>query len=355
MEFPYALYRGDPYWVPPLRIAVKELLDRDKHPFYANANAEFFLAMRDGRIVGRVAAIVDRNHNRFHGENAGFFGFFEAVNDDAVAGALLSQARQWVLGRGAQFLRGPMNPSTNYECGMLIEGFESSPMIMMSYNPPYYPGLMERVGLRKAKDLFAYLLDTSSGPGERAKALARRSLRVHGVTVRRICRDSFEADLRSVWSVYNSAWERNWGFVPMEWEEFSHMASEMKPLLVPDLVLLAEVAGRVVGFALALPDINEVLRRLRGRLLPLGIFKILYYKSRIRQARILAFGVLKEYQTKALAASLWVELVRRAFEGGYNRCELSWELEDNMLVNRSVKTLGAVQYKTYRIYQISCT
>ena len=176
IEFPYSLYRGDPFWVPPLRIAVRELLDRNKHPFYANAEAEFFLARRDGRMVGRIAAIVDRNHNRYHEENAGFFGFFESTNDPEVAAVLLGGARKWVFDRGAVLLRGPVNPSTNYECGMLIDGFDSSPMVMMTYNPKYYPALMEQAGLRKAKDLNAYVSSTASVDVKKIERVADRKL-----------------------------------------------------------------------------------------------------------------------------------------------------------------------------------
>ncbi|MBZ5584101.1 MAG: hypothetical protein LAQ30_18185, partial [Acidobacteriia bacterium] len=261
VELPYSLYRGNPHWVPPLRIAVKELLDRKKHPFYANAEAEFFVARQNGRVVGRVAAILDRNHNRFHEEDAGFFGFFEAVNDQAVAGALLSRARQWVFERGAKVLRGPVNPSTNYECGMLIEGFDSSPMIMMSYNPEYYPALMDAVGLRKAKDLYAYYSLTAGVDSAKIDRVAERSLATNGIRVRPIDMKNFEAEVARVWEVYNSAWQRNWGFIPMTREEFFLMGKEMKQILKPDLVLIGEKGGRMVGFALALPDVNQALNR----------------------------------------------------------------------------------------------
>jgi GNAT superfamily N-acetyltransferase len=350
VELPYTLYRGDPFWAPPLRIAVKELLDRGKHPFYVNAEAEFFLAMRGGRVVGRVAAIMDRNHNRFHGEHAGFFGFFESVNDEAVAGALLSEARQWVFGRGAQFLRGPVNPSTNYECGMLIEGFDSSPMIMMSYNPDYYPALMDRIGLRKAKDLYAYLSGTAVVETEKIERVAGRSLAAGGIRIRPIDMRNFQAEVERVWEVYNSAWERNWGFVPMTREEFLLMGKEMKQILKPDLVLIGEKEGRVVGFALALPDINQALKPAGGRLFPTGLLKILYHQRRVKSLRVLALGVVGEYRATGVAAGFYAELVRAARRLGYGACEMSWILEDNVMMNRSLAAMGAKRYKTYRIY-----
>ena len=264
VEFPYRLYRDYPHYVPPLRIAVKELLDREKHPFYKDAEAEFFVAKKDGQVVGRVAAIVDKAHNRFHQENAGFFGFFECANDQAVADALLQRAKSWVFDRGAKFLRGPVNPSTNYECGTLVEGFDSDPMVMMPYNPEYYPVLLERAGLHKSKDLFAWLSNANTIDIKKIDRVADKAVKGNGVTVRPIDMKNFAADVENVWNIYNSAWERNWGFIPMSKEEFQLQGKEMKQILKPELVLIGEVEGRVVGFALALPDINQALKPAQG-------------------------------------------------------------------------------------------
>lgn len=351
VELPYTLYGDDPYWVPPLRIAVKELLDRGKHPFYANAEAEFYLARRDGRVAGRVAAILDRNHNRFHEEDTGFFGFFESVNDPAVASALLGRARQWVSGRGAKVMRGPVSPSTNYECGMLVEGFDSSPMIMMTYNPRYYPELMEQAGLRKAKDLYAYLSNANTIEMRKIERVAERSLATTGVRVRPINMKDFDGDVARVWDVYCAAWSRNWGFIPMTREEFVQMGKEMKQILKPELVLIGEVGDRVVGFALALPDINQALKPAGGRLFPTGLLKILYYQRLIHNVRVLALGVVEEYRASGLSAGFYATLVRNARKLGYGDCEMSWILEDNVLMNRSLEVMGAKRYKTYRIYE----
>jgi GNAT superfamily N-acetyltransferase len=352
IELPYTLYRGDPYWTPPLRMAMKELLDRARHPFYAGAEAEFFLARREGRVVGRIAAILDRNHNRFQDENAGFFGFLETVNDEEVAGALLSEARRWVFDRGARILRGPVNPSTNYECGMLIDGFDSSPMVMMSYNPSYYPVLMDRVGLRKAKDLFAYVSSTAEVQSRKIERVADRSFATNGVCVRPIDMKNFQREVELVWNVYNSAWQRNWGFVPMTREEFLLMGKEMKQILKPDFILIGEKEGRIVGFALALPDINQALKPAGGRLLPTGLLKILYHQRSIKDLRVLALGVVEEYRASGLAAGLYATLFRNARRLGYTgSCEMSWILEDNVLMNRSLEAMGARRYKTYRIYE----
>ncbi|HUI58279.1 MAG TPA: phosphatase PAP2 family protein [Bryobacteraceae bacterium] len=351
VELPYTLHRNDPYWVPPLRIAVNELLDRAKHPYYLNADAEFFLAFREGEVVGRVAAIYDKAHNRFHEENAGFFGFFECINDPAVAESLLQRARQWVFERGATVIRGPVNPSTNYECGMLIEGFDSDPMVMMAYNPRYYPALMDQVGLRKAKDLYAYSSNAGTVDIQKIFRVADRVLGTNGVAVRPINMKDFDADVARVWEVYDAAWARNWGFVPMSKEEFFLMGKEMKQILKPELVLIGEVGGRVVGFALALPDINQALKPARGRLLPTGLLKILYYQRLIKSVRVLALGVVEEYRTSGLAAGFYATLVRNARKLGYGDCEMSWILEDNVLMNRSLEVMGAKRYKTYRIYE----
>jgi GNAT superfamily N-acetyltransferase len=351
VELPYELYRDDPLWVPPLRIAVKELLDREKHPYYANAEVEFFLARQGGRVVGRIAAIIDRAHNKAHAESAGFFGFFECINDLPVARALLTRARQWVFERGAKFIRGPVSPSTNYECGMLIEGFDSSPMVMMTYNPRYYPELMDQVGLRKAKDLLAYLSNSHRIELKKIDRISTRVLATTGVRVRPINLKDFEAEVGRVWEVYNKAWVNNWGYIPMSREEFALMGKEMKQILKTDLVLIGEVGDRVVGFALALPDVNFALKPANGNLLPTGLLKILYYQRLIKSVRVLALGVVEEYRTSGLAAAFYATLVRNARKLGYGDCEMSWILEDNVLMNRSLEVMGAKRYKTYRIYE----
>jgi GNAT superfamily N-acetyltransferase len=350
VELPFSIYRDDPHWVPQLRMAVKELLDREKHPFYANADAEFFLARKGGKVVGRVAAIIDRNHNRFHDENAGFFGFFESVDDVEVARALLTRAREWVFERGAGFLRGPVSPSTNYECAMLVDGYDRDPMVMMPYNPRYYPGLLEQVGLTKAKDLNAYLSNANTISMEKIDRIAGKALKTTGVRVRPINMKDFQNDVEKIWQVYGSAWQRNWGFVPMTREEFFLMGKEMKMILKPDLVLVGEVGEKVVGFALALPDVNQALKPAYGSLFPTGLLKILYHQRLIKNVRVLALGVVEEYRASGLAAGFYATLVRNARKLGFGDCEMSWILEDNVLMNRSLEAMGAKRYKTYRIY-----
>lgn len=351
VDLPYRLYRHHPYWVPPLRVAQKELFDTRKHPFYAHAEMQCFLARRDGQVCGRVAAIVDRNFNAFHEEQAGFFGFFESIDDVEVARALMEAARTWLRERGAQVIRGPMNPSTNYECGLLVEGFDASPSIMMTYNPPSYPKLLEAVGLRKAKDLLAYYAGMTTVDEKRIMRVAGRAEELRKVTIRSIRMKAFSQEIEMIWNLYNSAWERNWGFVPMTREEFLHMAAEMKQILKPDLVLIGEVEGRAVGFALALPNINLALKHAGGRLFPLGVFKILYHQRWIKDLRVIALGVVEQYRSAGVAVGFYAALIRNGRRLGYAGGETSWILEDNTLMNRSLRTLGAKPYKRYRIYE----
>jgi GNAT superfamily N-acetyltransferase len=351
IEFQYTLYKDDPHFVPQPRVAVKDLLHREKHPFYKNAEMELFLAHKDGKIVGRIAAIFDRAHNRYHEEKAGFFGFFECIDDREIARALLERARQWTKSRGATFLRGPVNPSTNYECGTLVEGFDSSPMVMMTYNPRYYPTLFENAGMRKAKDLLAYSSHAQKIELSKIERVAERALKQNGVTVRQIDMKDFAGEVGRVWSVYSSAWSKNWGYVPMSKEEFERMAKEMKMILKPELALIGEKEGRTVGFALALPDVNQALKPAGGHLFPLGILKILYYQRLVKSVRVIALGVVEEFRTTGLAAAFYAILVRNARQLGFGETEMSWILEDNTLMNRSIQLMGAERYKTYRLYE----
>lgn len=354
VELPFRIYQGDPTWVPPLRIAVKELLDKAKHPFYANAETELYLARRDGEIVGRIAAIIDRNHNKFHEESAGFFGFFECIDDVDVARALLTKAREWTRAKGAKFLRGPVNPSTNYECGLLVDGYDTTPMVMMTYNRRYYPALLEKVGLKKAMDLYAYVSSTATVDLERIQKVADRVLKKSGVKVRPINLKDFDNEVQRVWEVYNAAWARNWGFVPMTKEEFKLMGKEMKMILKPGLVLIGERGSEVVGFALALPDVNEAIKTANGSLLPFGIFKLLWNTRNIRQGRVLALGVVEEFRSSGLAAAFYAEITREAKRLGLSGTwEFSWILENNPLMRKAAEIMGAKIGKTYRIYDWS--
>jgi GNAT superfamily N-acetyltransferase len=349
IEFPYQLYKDDPHWAAPLRIAQRDMLNQKKHPFYMHAEMKCFLAMLGSRVVGRIAAILDRN--QFAPDSVGFFGFLEMTDSQPVADALVRAAWDWLKQHGAKSMRGPVNPSTNYECGLLVEGFNSSPMVMMTYNPPYYPSLLERAGLRKVKDLLAYITTAPATAGHKAMRVADRAMRSSNVVIRPVNMKNFQAEADSIWRIYSSAWSRNWGFAPLTREEFWVLAKDMKAIIVPELALVGEVNGRAVGFALAIPDINIALKAAGGNLFPFGLMKILYHQRKIRSLRVMALGVLDEFRTAGVAAGFYATLIKQAQRMGYGECEFSWVLEDNILMNRSIEALGARRYKTYRLYE----
>ena len=345
---------GAAQWVPPLRVAVADALDEKRNPFYRTARRQLFTALRHGKPVGRVAAIENRAHNEFHGDRVGFFGFFESVDDVAVAGALLGEAASWLRARGLSSMRGPMSPSTNHECGLLVDGYDEHPMFMTPWNPPYYGPLIERAGLAAVKDLVGHLLDREDASftfPERFAVHAQRA-RDNGVTIRPIDLKRFDKAIEMCWDVYNAAWESNWGFVPMTHDEFAHMGKEMKPLLVPDLAYTADVDGKPAGFMLVLPDFNLVIKRIRnGRLLPTGLIKLLLGKRGIRSGRVMALGVKREYRRSDVFALLVDELYRRGTAYGITKAEASWILADNDLMNRPMRAMGAREYRRWRIYE----
>jgi GNAT superfamily N-acetyltransferase len=350
IEFPYRHYRADRHWVAPLRSDQKEILNRSKHPFYAHADLQCFLALSDGEICGRIAGIVDHAYNSATNQELGSFGFFESIDSEPVAAALLGSVAQWHATRGLTTMRGPFNPSINYESGLLVEGFDSSPYVMMTYNPPYYERLFAGVSLRKAMDLFAYRLIGETGqiaPLERA----RRILSSAGVRIRSARMDRFEDEVDTVGRLYNAMWSDNWGAAPVSQDEMHHLGQRLKPLLNPELVLFAEVDNEPVGFAVAVPDINQALKRANGSLFPFGLVKILSSKRRIKTIRVLALGVVEAYRGSAVAAQLYLQLMQRARALGYIEAECSWILENNRHMNTSLRLMGAERYKTYRIYE----
>jgi GNAT superfamily N-acetyltransferase len=355
IEFPYQLYRGDPYWVAPLRAEQKELFDTSKHPFWKRAEMRCFLAVSNGKVCGRVAAIDDHTHNRATGERLGTFAFYESIDSESVAHALLRSVKEWHSERGLTTLRGPLNPSINYECGILVDGFDSIPCTMMSYNPPYYARLLESTGLRKIKDLFAFRLHLNETYHARRARLDRavRVLATPSIRIRPVRLDRLEAEVDLIWNLHNSAWRENWGASPFIREEIQYLARQLKAILIPDLALVAEIGDEPIAFGLCIPDINQALKHAKGSLFPSGFFKILYYKSKIRKLRVLALGVASEYRDSGVAAQLYARLVQRGLELGYNEAECSWVVEDNRAMLRSLDFLGAERYKTYRIYESS--
>lgn len=355
IDLPYRLNARDPNWVPPLRMDVSTILDRKKNPFFEHAVAEYFLAERDGKVVGRVAANHNALHNSTHEDKVGFFGFFESIDDQAVADALLRAAEDWIRGRGLDTLRGPASFSVNDECGLLVDGFETPNTLMMPHNPRYYQRLLERSGFVKAKDLLAYqggALDHVAPTPERLLRAVNLIMKRNGITLRQIDMKHFEAEVDLIKKLYNASWEKNWGFVPMTDHEIEHLAKQFKPVVIPELVVFAIKDGQAVGFGLALPDLNEVLRTNRnGNLIP-ALFKILWMlkTKRLTRARIPLLGVTREFRGLGIDSALYHWIWSKAGERGIGWGEGGWILEDNPGMNLGLQKMGFTVYKTYRMY-----
>lgn len=361
IDLPWKIYRGDSNWVPPLKASVRELLDVNRHPFYAGgreAEMELFLAWDGPDVVGRVAAILNHSHNRVHDEQVVFFGFFEAIDRPDVARDLLGAVEKWAAERGATAVRGPMNPSTNYECGLLIEGFGRPPALMMTYNPKSYPRLIEGSGYTKVKDLHAYISPVHGASLKRLQRLADRTRdRNPTLSTRGADLANFEREVNLFQEIYNSAWEKNWGFVPLSDTEITWLAKELKPLVQADLLRFALDDGQPVGFLLVMPDWNPVLADLDGS--PWRHpFKTLHHvlKSKpetMEGIRLFTLGVKAEHRKRGIEGILIGEGLQKSLEIGYKWCEYSWILEDNEVTKRTVRLMDGELYKIYRIYEKS--
>lgn len=353
VRFPWRIYPNRyPAWVPPLLSEELKRIDPKKNPFFLHGDAQLFLAYRDGEPAGRIAAIENRRHNEFHDDRVGFFGFFESEEDPRVANALLDEAAAWVAERGLISLRGPTNFSTNEECGLLVENFEDAPYVMMTYNPPYYAGLLEGWGLAKVKDLLAYHITYEEFDQERFAGLDRLIQRSKvDIRVRSLDMKRFDQEVELVRDLYNAAWERNWGFVPMTDAEVEHMAKQLKAVVDPDLVLFGAIDGEPAGFSLTLPDINQAIRHANGRLFPFGLLKLLWHMRRINGVRILTLGLKERHRRSGLAAKFYYETFKRGTSKGHMQAESSWILEDNRAMLGGVEKMGFRRYKTYRLYE----
>jgi GNAT superfamily N-acetyltransferase len=353
IKFPWRIYRDDPAWVPPLIIERKEFLDPKRHPFYQHGDAALFLARRDGEIVGRVMASDDPRYNELHKTNVACFGLFECIEDRQIAAALFEAAEDWARRRGRNEMMGPIDYSTNYMCALLIDGFEDPPTLLTSHNPPYYQRLIEDYGFAKARDWYAWWFSEFPAPAGRLRKIAIARAGKLGVKIRPVNLKQIEVESQRIRAIYNQAWEKNWGFVPFTEAEMDHMAKEMKPLIVPDAMLIAEIDNEPVGFVIGVPDINVALRHINGRLtrfgLPIGLIKLLYYRWTTRTGRLIALGVVEKYRRAGIAEMLVLQLMDAAFKRGFTG-ELSMTLEDNVMVNRFIEAMGASKYKTYRIY-----
>lgn len=350
----YGIYREDPNWVAPLLMDLRKVFT-DANPLFDHAEMRLWVARVGDRDVGRIAAIVDRNHNAAAKEAAAFFGFFECINDPEVSRGLFDAALGYARQRRLKHVLGPMNPTTNDECGLLVEGFGSPPVFMMPYNPAYYIRLVEAAGFRKAKDLLAFNIDLATIPMDRLVRIATKiKQRNPTLRFRPVRRKTLTQDLASVKAVYNAAWQDNWGFVPMTDAEIDFMAARLKPLLMEGLIWLAEAGSESVGFLLAMPDYNIALKPLRGRLLTpkvLGFIPYLLGWKRPPRTRVITLGVIEKYRGKGLESAMLVEGLKVGFDAGVRESEASWILEDNVMMCRVLEAIGGKPYKTYRIYE----
>ncbi|MBA2744048.1 MAG: GNAT family N-acetyltransferase [Chthoniobacterales bacterium] len=356
IKFPWRIYANDPAWVPPLLIERKGFLDQKKHPFFEHGAAALFLARRGTQIVGRIMASDDPNYNALHGTRVGCFGLFESINDAAVAAALFAAAENWLRARGRDEIMGPIDYSTNYVCGLLVDGFQHPPTILTSHNPPYYAGLIEAAGFEKTMDFYAWWLADPAQAAARLRRFAARLERKRNIaTIRYADLKKMAEESSRLREVYNEAWQNNWGFVPFTPNEFDFMAKELKPIVASDFTLIAEVDGEPVAFLLCVPDINVAIRRANGRLtrfgLPIGLAKLLYYKSRIRTVRLVALGVVPRYRRHGIAERLVLQMIETAMINRGMTGECSLVLENNVMMNRFLEAIGADRYKTYRIYR----
>lgn len=351
IKFPWQIYKEDNFWVPPLISDFKYVLS-DKNPFWHHAEKGMFLAEKNSNIVGRIIATIDHNYVKFQNEKVGFFGFFESINDAEVANDLMTAVGEWLKSKGMKKMQGPMNPSTNDECGFLIEGFGMRPCLMMPYNPSYYIDLMNSCGMEKAKDLYAYLMEVDKAPRKRLERLSEQVLkREENLTIRQFNLKNFDEEVKNALEVYNNAWEKNWGFVPWTEEEFYDIASRLKSLFFPETTLIAEVEGKPIGLLIAVPDYNEILKKINGRLSPLGLLKFIVYRNRIEGLRLMILGVVKDYRQRGIEGLLYYYSWKAALEKKFRTCEFSWVLEDNILTQRASSMMGGKLYKKYRIYK----
>ncbi|HDQ00205.1 MAG TPA: N-acetyltransferase [bacterium] len=352
VKFPWKIYQHDPCWVPPLIRQQLDNVNKNKHPFFEHSEVDFFLATRNNKLVGTVAAILNNRHNQFHQENVGFFGFFETINDYQVAEKLLDTAMEWGKQKNLHAIRGPENYSQNEICGLLVDGFNYPPVILMGHNPPYYQTFIEQYGFVKAMDLWAYYLDAETMKmSDRVIKVVNRIKQRSQFTFRKINKKDIKNEIERVKQIYNKAWEMNWGFVPLTDHEIDHIAKELVQIIDEDVVYFAELNGKPVGFSLSCPDINQALIKINGRLFPFGLFKLLYHIRKINRLRVIIMGVLPEYRNHGIDLVFYVDTYQNGIKKGYNWGEFSWILENNDAMNTALQNIGAKIYKTYRIYE----
>ncbi|MEO0130756.1 MAG: hypothetical protein ABIK76_03600 [candidate division WOR-3 bacterium] len=354
-KLPFKIYQGDKNFVPPLISDVKETVSKNKNPYFRHADIELFLAYFKNEIVGRIAGIIDYNYINHHKKNVGFFGFFEVVNNFEVACALFDTVKEWLKSKGMELMVGPANPALNDECAFLYEGFDSPPVIKMSYNPPYYLEFAERYGMEKAKDLYAYYINLDQFVPQKIANLIEKLKKKERFQVRNVNLKILDVELRKIKEIYNDAWQENWDFTPLTDEEINYLGKKLKPIAKSEIIPIVEIDGEPAGISIALPNYNEVLIHLNGKLFPFGIFKFLYYQRKIKSGRLWALGVKKKYRKTGVDALLYYETFLGGKKLGYEWGEVSWILEDNIEIIRPIETWGVKLYKKYRVYQYRIT
>ena len=353
IDFPHELYKNDLNYVPELFVAQKDLLTT--HPFHKHSSLQTFLAFKDNQPVGRIAAILNNNHNKYNNRNDGFFGFFDCINDQETANILFQTAANWLKKKGVdQLIIGPVNFSTNEACGALVEGFDRPPFLMDTYNFPYYDDLIKGAGFLKQIDLISWHWDGQNYDDKSVRLLnaLEQRLKRNNIIIRKVDIKNFKQETERLREVYNSAWDQNTGFVPLTDDEFNHLAKDLKLILDPDFALVAEQEGKVVAFGLALPNINEVLIKIKkGRLLPTGLFKLLFGKSKVQSIRIYALGVIDGYRKMGIEACLYGTIIKEYKRKGLKHAEAGWTLENNTLINEAIVAIKGDPYKKYRLYE----
>jgi GNAT superfamily N-acetyltransferase len=354
IDFPHELYKDDVHYVPELHIAQRDIFTPGKHPFHEHSTLQAFLLYNNDKIIGRIAAILNNNYNQFNHCHEGFFGFFEVIENKQAAKMLFDAAEEWLKEKKVTAILGPANPTTNDPTGLLIDGFDAPPVAMMTYNKPYYASLLEELGYKKKTDLLAYDLPTQTVDQRSVKLRASLEQRLQhkGIVVRPINMKDFNNEVEKLLQVYNAAWDKNLGFVPMTEAEFRYLAKDLKMILDKDFCLVAEHNGKMIGFALAIPDINQILIKIKkGRLLPTGIFKLLLGKKKIDYVRVLALGVTEPYRKLGIEACFYARIIEKAKGKNIRGGEASWILEDNEMMNKGLEHLNAKLYKRYRVVE----
>jgi GNAT superfamily N-acetyltransferase len=351
IEFPYRHYSHNKYWVAPLVMEQKKLINEKKNPFYNNAEIALFLAKLNGETAGRIAAIIDHRYNEFHQAKTGFFGFFESIDNHNTANLLFKVAEDWLREKGMEDVLGPSNPSMMDEIGILVDGFEKYPSILMPYHKPYYDKLAKKAGYEKEMDLLTYLVTQNSVDRERAeRAVKIVKKRLPDLEIRKINMRKIKDEVHIIRDIFNEAWKNNWGFIPLSKEEFDALASDLKTIVDDDFAHIAEINGQPVGFSIALPDYNQIFRGMNGRLFPFGIFKLLWNKRKIDKVRTALMGVLPEYQGKGIDVLMHREAIQNGLEKGVDSSEVGWILENNIQMVRVAERIGGKLDKRYRMY-----